>query len=165
MTLRIRRICLSKYCSYVGRILLVTILVVGFQLSCDAQEVSPFKWLIGTWERVDSRPGETSEEKWSQVPGGMLEGIGLTIKGGDTVFVEHLKILKRGDCYYYSANVSHNPAPVLFQIIEFDADSFASENPDHDFPKTITYRLEGHLLYVTIGDSQKQIPFRFKKRE
>lgn len=40
-------------------------------------------------------------------------------------------------------------------------DSFVCENPQHDFPKKITYKLTGNHIYTTISGNGKTIPYNF----
>ena len=133
----------------------------------QAQEFSganSFSWLVGTWEKIHTKPGESAFEVWEMQPD-YLSGIGVTLRGADTVFVEHLKIISRDGAYYYVAEVSHNPAPVLFRITEISETGFISENPVHDFPKKIQYNLSAGILTATIAAGNKQIPFKFRRND
>jgi hypothetical protein len=145
---------------------IITFLVICIASSVSGQstlDATTFDWLKGTWERLDAKPGQTAYEVWSDATDGSLTGMGCILKGTDTVFVEHLKIIKQADTYYYSAEVSHNAGPVLFEMTEIGPMSFVSENPQHDFPKKITYSYDGTILTATISAGTKEIPFRFKK--
>lgn len=148
---------------------IATLLGMVFCLSVStAQEatgVDDFTWLVGTWENTRMKPGERGVETWKLHPEGYLSGTGVTIRGTDTTFTERLRIMQYGGNWYYEATVSHNPAPVLFEITEVSTTGFVSENPDHDFPKKIAYRLEGEMITATISDGQKQIPFKLKRVE
>ena len=41
---------------------------------------------------------------------------------------------------------------------------FISRNPEHDFPRVITYRLENGELRATVSNDIKKIEYRFKKQ-
>lgn len=127
------------------------------------EELQKFEWLCATWERLDTKPGQHAFEIW-EMKGDRLNGIGYTLQGEDTVFVEHLSIIIRDSELYYGSEVSHNPAAVYFKIQVTGNTSFKSSNPDHDFPKAIDYSLVGEMLTATISGDGKAIPFRFKKR-
>jgi len=129
----------------------------------NAQNTDDFQWLIGTWERTQSRPGTTAVEIWSQEPDGSLVGMGITMKGIDTVFIERLSIVVKNNKTYYVADVSHNTAPTYFEITQQDDSGFTSENPEHDFPKKIVYKKEGDSLTAIISGNGKQIPFYFRR--
>lgn len=128
--------------------------------SSIAQSVDDFSWLEGTWQRQNTKPGSSAFETWNQSEG-MLSGMGVTLKGTDTVFIEKLKIVNQKDTWYYVAEVSHNAAPTYFKITSFGKEGFVCENPDHDFPKKIVYALEDDRLIATISGDGKSIPFTF----
>jgi hypothetical protein len=141
--------------------LIVTVTMAYGQASTQG---GAFDWLKGTWEKVQTKPGQTAYEVWSEDVDGNLTGMGCTLNGADTVFIERLKIIEKSGDYYYVADVSHNAAPVLFKMTEIGDMSFISENPEHDFPKKITYRFDGTVLTATISAGQKEIPFRFRRK-
>lgn len=142
--------------------LLLTILLSGVFLS-QAQSVSDFKWLTGTWERQNTKPESTAFESWEKMTKMGLQGQGTTLRGVDTVFVEELSILERNNKLYYVAKVSHNSEPTYFEITSFNKNGFVCENPNHDFPKKIDYQMNDNLLLVTISGDGKEIPFQFLK--
>lgn len=121
-----------------------------------------FSWLVGKWERTDVKKGETAYEEW-WIEEGDLVGKGVTIQDGKTTFVEHLRIEKADNEWYYVAEVSHNDAPTRFRITELGERSFVCVNPNHDFPKKIAYILSGDQLTVTISDEAKGFDFLFKR--
>ena len=65
--------------------------------------------------------------------------------------------------FYYVAEVSHNPDPTYFEMTSISDNGFICENPDHDFPKKITYKLENGVLIATISGNGKEIAFVFKR--
>lgn len=87
------------------------------------------------------------------------------MQGSDTVFIEKLKILEKEGHWYYVADVSHNSAPVYFKMTSADGSGFVCENPEHDFPKKITYRLDGDIINASISAGKKEIPFRFRRKK
>jgi len=139
--------------------LLLSLLFFQFAL---AQKTEDFTWLEGTWERINLKPGSTAYESW-KVTNQSLHGLGVRLKGTDTVFTEKLKLIETDRGMSYVAEVAHNNSAVYFKIIDYDKHSFISENPSHDFPKRITYQLEGDELTVIISGDGKSIPFVFQK--
>lgn len=127
--------------------------------------LASFTWLIGTWENMDMEPGETAAETWSRGEAGSLLGLGCTLRGNDTVFIEKLKIVKKDGDWYYVADVSHNAAPVFFKMTSVNASGFVCENPEHDFPQKISYRLDGDIISAAISAGPKEIPFRFRRKK
>ncbi len=142
--------------------LLLLILVLS---SCGlkTQESKELDWLIGKWERENVKQGQTAFEvwKWDDTQG--LSGMGVTIQGSDTVFVETLSIAEKDGGLFYVANVSSNASPTFFKITSYSKSGFESENPGHDFPKKIAYTLDGDMLTATISGDGKEIPFLFKR--
>lgn len=139
-------------------------LVLISAINLSAQSIKKVKWLEGTWNRQNVKQGQTASESW-KVSGNELTGIGVTLKGVDTVFQEQLSIIKKGKELFYVANVSQNAAPTLFRITLVTKKGFVSENPEHDFPKKITYELNGEMLTATISGDGKTIPFVFKRAQ
>jgi len=125
--------------------------------------LSTLEWLIGKWERTDVKAGQTSYENWTRNTPDEFVGIGITLQGIDTVFVENLKFVVDQDTVYYVAEVSHNPAPVYFRLTKFSQSGFVSENPNHDFPKKIEYRLDNNSLVAIISGNGESRQFHFQK--
>jgi hypothetical protein len=139
---------------------------IAINLSVTAQtnkvSLSSFDWLLGTWENQRVKAGESASETWMK-NGDYLAGTGVSLRGSDTTFVEKLKIIAKDGHYYYVADVSHNAAPVYFKMTEVSATGFVCENPEHDFPKKISYAFDGETLTATISAGEKKIPFIFRR--
>ncbi|MDX1618539.1 MAG: DUF6265 family protein [Balneolaceae bacterium] len=124
---------------------------------------SQLEWLTGSWQRTDTRPGVTAFERWSADADG-LSGMGYMLEGADTLFIEKLSIRKFGESLYYIAEVDHNVEPTRFRITRISDTGFVSENPAHDFPKKIEYRLEkSGVLKATISGGGRVVTFVFRK--
>ena len=126
-------------------------------------QVSKLNWLIGNWQKTDSITKKTSVENWSKLSESEFAGIGCTLKGKDTVFVERLKIITKDNVLYYVADVKENTEPTLFKITSVTKNGFVCENPTHDFPKKIEYKLMNEHLTVIISDGKKKVKFEFDK--
>jgi hypothetical protein len=124
-----------------------------------------FSWLLGKWQKQDSRPGSEAFELWYEHPDGHLEGLGYALRQGDTTFVENLSIIEQDGAFYYVADVSHNASPTYFRITQMSDSAFTSANPEHDFPQRISYTLVGDELTATISDDERVIPFVFLRVE
>jgi hypothetical protein len=123
-------------------------------------------WLEGSWTRFNiKKPGRTASEQWKKTGEYELSGLGVTRQGNDTVFVEKLKIIIQGNEIHYVADVPENPNPVHFIFTKLSSNEFICENPNHDYPKKIAYRLEGNTLKAqTSGDGKVQ-EFVFENRK
>lgn len=153
-----------KYASI--RQLSVALLLI-FSLSACKQTSSDadYTWLIGQWQRIDMEDGQTAFESW-KLHDNQLEGLGCTIEGNDTVFVEYLSIYKEKGSHYYTADVAHNPEAVAFEIMPKE-NGFICVNEKHDFPNKISYTQKGDSLVVFISDMSEENKrfFRFVRKE
>ena len=101
--------------------------------------IDDFAWLAGAWEGdVD---GGKFEEHWLAPVGGVTIGMGRVTSEGQTRFVEFLKIVQEGDTISYRALIEGQPE-VAFPLVKLEDGEAVFENPKHDFPQRIIYRLE-----------------------
>lgn len=149
-----------------NRILLLFCMGIG--AACIAQpaegDLSQFDWLAGKWKRTGMSPGKEAYEVWVKGED-QLMGQGISMKDGDTTFVEKLRIKQMEGEIYYVADVPQNPEPTLFKVTEIREGYFRCTNPQHDFPKEITYELKEEQLTATISGDGKSIPFVFTRRK
>lgn len=111
-------------------------------------KMEKLSWLCDRWVSAD---GDTrSYEHWEKINDSLFVGGSETIKNWDTVFTEKLKIEKIDGDIYYIADVKHNPAPVKFKMISLNDYEAVFENPEHDFPQKIIYKLEEGILHASI---------------
>lgn len=121
-------------------------------------------WLLGTWTRTDVKPGRTAWEQWSKKNESEWTGLGVSMKGADTSFVEVLKITIEKDKLYYVADVPKNKGLVYFEILSVTKDGFVCENPLHDFPKKLVYQVSGSRLSARISGGNKVIDYAFERK-
>ena len=121
-------------------------------------------WLQGTWVRTNAKTGRTGHERWLKSPSGDLQGYGVTLNGKDTISFEKIKIKIERDTLFYVADVPENQKPVYFRLNQITETGFACENPDHDFPKKITYQLDGIKLKASISGDGRAIDYLFEKK-
>jgi hypothetical protein len=97
-------------------------------------------WLAGCWER---RAGaRLVEEQWMAPRGGMMLGMGRTVRGDTLVEYEQLRIYERGGSLVYAANPS-GQEPAEFVSTTLTDSMVVFENPSHDFPQRVVYRRAG----------------------
>lgn len=118
-----------------------------------------FGWLIGTWQEA-----KYSFEVWKD-DGNFLSASAYQIdhQSGGKVIGEEIKLIKKGNDFYYVPDVAGPQGPIEFKITAFDKNSFTAENPKHDFPQKIIYKRTGELLEATISGGSKSINYSFKK--
>jgi hypothetical protein len=147
--------------------LLIMSLVGNYQepnLKQTQRDFKKLEWILNKWNRTNLKQGSTAFESWTKESEYLFTGIGVTLKGTDTTFVERLRIEIKEDKIYYVADVRENATPTYFLMSEITDHGFVSKNPAHDFPKVISYALKGNELTATISDGgEKKIPFVFKK--
>ncbi len=117
----------------------------------DERPISRFGWLAGCWEmRTETA---TTEEQWMALAGGTMIGMARTVAGGETAEFEFLRIEQReGRLFYVALPSGQNET--AFEAIEIADSTVLFENPKHDFPRRIRYRLlpDGSLLARIEGE-------------
>ncbi len=114
-------------------------LIVSSALFAQQNE---FGWLIGTWQEA-----KYSFEIWKD-EGNFLSASAYQIdhQSGSKVVSEEIKLVKKGNDFYYIPDVAGPQGSIEFKITSFDENSFTAENPEHDFPKKIIYKRTGERL-------------------
>lgn len=144
---------------------LVLLLSIVKAQTPTAADFSKLNWLEGTWTKKMSKPDRSGFERWERLSPSSLKGIGVTMKGNDTLFVEGLQLQTKENALYYVADVAENKGLTWFKITAMDADGFTCEDPEHDFPKKIVYTRMGDQLKVTISGDGQSIDFFFEKKK
>jgi hypothetical protein len=118
-------------------------------------EIEKLSWIIDKWISLS---GESIiYENWKKLDDTTFTGVSHTVKNGDTVFTEKLKIEKIDNDIFYTAVVAHNPGPVSFKLVELGENKAVFENPEHDFPNRIIYILKDDgSLYARIESKNKK---------
>ncbi|MGH7526881.1 MAG: DUF6265 family protein [Gemmatimonadales bacterium] len=110
---------------------------VGAQQAPD--RVDRLGWLAGCWQNV--RGDYVTEEQWMVPRGGTLFGMSRTVTRGRTVEYEFLRVTERqGRLVFISRPSGQREAE--FVEAELSDSIVAYENPSHDFPQRIVYRLQ-----------------------
>lgn len=141
----------------------LTIIILILLTSCGIAK-SDFDWLVGSWERTNGKPGTQTIESWEKVDNKTYKATSVVLMDRDTVYKEYCTIKKEGNDYYYIAEVPQNPNPTKFKIVEFTNQGFKAVNPEHDFPKEITYKIFENKIIASISGGDKQIDYNFEKQ-
>jgi len=137
--------------------------------SATPQEQKPtiadFAWLAGCWD--GSSANREYLEQWMKPSGQTMLGMSRTVYGGKTVEYEFLQIREQEGSIYFIANPS-GQAEASFKLIKFGEQEAIFENPQHDFPQRIIYRLEkdGSLAAAIEGMSNgkmKKVDFPMRR--
>ena len=110
-----------------------------------AATVRDLSWIAGSWS-CDKRGGEF-QEHWMSPEGDSLVGVGRLLVDGRTRFVEYLSIEPDGagmTMWILLGHASKGPKTAKpFRLTRMMAGEAVFENPENDFPTTITYRKQG----------------------
>ena len=136
------------------------ILVIMPLLAANAAEVpvtvtvDRLAWLSGCWASDEGSAG--SEEHWMQPSGGTMLGMNRTVRHGETVAFEFMRIYENEQNSLTLMASPSQQASASFQLSSIGPSEVVFENPDHDFPQKIIYRLVGsdHLLGRVEGTSR-----------
>jgi hypothetical protein len=101
--------------------------------------VQTARWLLGTWVSESERGA--SYEIWKQQDDTTFLATSFVVTNRDTIVTEHIKMVKDGDGVLYIPLVpdQNKGLPVTFKLVFMDSVKFIFENPQHDFPQTISY--------------------------
>lgn len=123
---------------------LATCLCVCFTSSAWAAEcrsLGVVEWLLGEWT---TSPGRiVVRETWHRVSDATFEGESVTRSTADDEVVnyETLRLVAMSEGVFYIAKVSHNDLPVPFRLTQCSAGFAVFENPLHDAPQRLIYKL------------------------
>jgi hypothetical protein len=119
---------------------LVTLLLTFTTTAASAASVADFEWLSGCWASDSGEAG--SGEVWTRPAGGTLFGLSRTIKNGKTVAHEFMQIreVEPGQLAFIAR--PSGQAEATFKLLRSTKNELVFENPTHDFPQRVIYRLE-----------------------
>lgn len=121
-----------------------------------APKLDQLQWLTGAWTATSAR-GALIEEHWIAPAGGLMLGLGRVSNGAKLFSFEFLRIVERPDSVVYIAQPQGRP-PTEFKLTSSAATEAVFENPQHDHPKKIVYRVNpaGELQIELSGAERAQ---------
>lgn len=122
-----------------ARVLLIS---MGVSIAADAMaaEIDALAWLAGCWQSEQGDPG--SGEHWLPPAGGTMFGVSRTVKNGKTVEFEFVQLRANADGKLVFIAQPSGQKEATFVASSVGTDSVTFENPQHDFPQKIIYRLQ-----------------------
>ncbi len=132
---------------------LVGFLLILLLLSCSDSPSFKMDFLAGTW-KVD---GRDTYEEWKKTGPKRLEGYGYKVQGDSQRVFETLVIREVDGQLVYEATVpdQNEGRTIGFTLNPAHKEIYSFENPDHDFPKKIQYKLlaQDTLLVTVLGEN------------
>ncbi|MBK9255184.1 MAG: hypothetical protein IPM42_06810 [Saprospiraceae bacterium] len=122
-------------------------------ISLNGQSVFP-DFLQGTWKTEN----KDIYEHWDLMNDHTLKGFSYNIKNGVMNPSEYLEIHQKENGIFYTASVlrQNQGKGIDFKLTRSDS-LFTFENPNHDFPKIIIYRLKSASeILVEVSDGNKK---------
>lgn len=151
------------------RLLLITFLCLSvhgsYAQESSKQKFKKLEWLVGKWIRTNAKPGQSGYETWSKVSDLKLSGKGVTLKGKETIFVENMEFIAKGSDIFLTVVVPDEKQPVYFKLTALNNDGFICENPEHDFPKKISYQHSGKKIKAVISGNGQSMDYDFLRSE
>ncbi|UPQ79625.1 DUF6265 family protein [Flavobacterium azooxidireducens] len=129
-------------------------------------ELEKVNWFLGKWENKTTEG--TFSEEWKVENDSVYYGKSHYVVKNDTIFTETIKLIQSKKNVFYIVTTippQNGVEPVSFKLTSSTTDYLVFENPEHDFPKKITYKLvTKDSLYAEISGDGKSQGFPFKKK-
>ncbi|HMM12163.1 MAG TPA: DUF6265 family protein [Bacteroidales bacterium] len=119
--------------------------------------------LPGLWE---STGNVRLFEEWWLPDDSTLLGRSFSVNGHDTLLIESMELsLRSGSWTYWASPVNQNEGRAIPFRMTDATDAMVFENPDHDYPNRIIYRLETDTLLFArtenmAGNKPKEFSFQ-----
>jgi hypothetical protein len=142
-------------------------LILAAQLAGPPATIDQMAWLKGCW--VQAKPNGSVEELWMTPGGGVMLGMGRTVRDGKLREYEFVRIVEADGSLAYMAEPS-GQEKATFPLKSLAADEAVFENTAHDFPQRVIYRRLGPDAVTgrvegQIGGQTKAIDFPYKRCE
>jgi hypothetical protein len=142
-------------------LLLISVCSFSPDLSGIPANMKSFNWLQGSWQMQTKRGIIT--EKWAIANDSTLAGQSIiTRTDGTEIPLEKIELAFRNGSYYYVPTVKNQNGeqPVEFKITSHNETGFVAENPQHDFPKRISYALVNNDSIRAVIDDGAATPVK-----
>ncbi|NOT48580.1 MAG: hypothetical protein HOP17_12615 [Acidobacteria bacterium] len=136
----------------------VLLSVSGLAQTNPVTSIEDFGGMAGCWERSDKAKSLLISEQWMKPAGTSILGMGRTVKGGKTVDFEFMRIEQRADGIFYVAKPSANKEETSFKLKSSTPNEIVFENPEHDFPQRVIYKLQGMKMIGRIEGNNNGKP-------
>jgi hypothetical protein len=148
---RLRQVYLCFSC-----LCLVSVFHSPVVLADDCSRLDSISWLLGDWQQSSDKL--IISEHWQQTSPMTYEGLGISerraapaqivaqnsdnpTQSTTSANTESLRLVQMSDEIFFIAKVASNPLPVAFKLTQCSDTLAVFENPQHDFPQTLSYQL------------------------
>jgi len=131
---------------YIIAVAFIFISCLGISAQTNGHKLADLGWLSGCWESNDKAKHLLLSEQWMKPAGGLMLGIGRTVKKERAVDFEFMRIEQKGGDIFFVAKPKENKEETPFKLIKLTANDAVFENPDHDFPQRVIYKRQGSKL-------------------
>lgn len=122
----------------------------------DYEELEKANWMLGEWEKTDSLG--TLREIWERLDDSTFVGLSYYIQNKkDTLHNEQVELMQDGEHLIYTTTIKgeNNDSPIPFQMTKDEDSLLVFENPKHEYPQKIQYKLmKNGSLIATISGKQ-----------
>jgi hypothetical protein len=117
----------------------LALVMIPFVATPTYADIHALGWLAGCWAQDGQDAG--SAEQWMAPAGKSMLGINRTVRNGTTVAFEFMRIIEddQGEIVFIASPSGQETA--RFVLTSISKSELVFENPDHDFPQRIIYRL------------------------
>ena len=120
-----------------------------------------FDWLVGSWVNQTSN----AIEEWEKSSDHLFIGSAYIEKKGERQIKENIRIESINGRYYYTAEIPETSISVTFSITHIGESGFVCESEEINFPRKISYELNGFDdLSTRLEGLGKKLDFLLKKR-
>lgn len=138
----------------------ILLIVILFLHSCknknnerDFSLIDKASWFLGEWQNQSKE--SHFYENWKKVSDSTFAGVSCIIKGNDTIFNENVLLEQRNDSLFYDVSVNGQDE-TYFYLTKSSKNEVTFENPKHDFPTKINYKLiSPDSIIATISGKKK----------
>lgn len=125
-----------------------------------------FNALVGHWQTTADAKGRYVTEQWQLLAPDNFAGQGRQVTATGRSSSEDLRLVQMGGQWFYLAKVADNNLPVAFALTQCQPNDWLFQNPQHDFPKQLHYRLvKPDELTVTVSDGAgKGFTLKFRRQ-
>lgn len=124
-----------------GLALAASLLFLSINVIAEEAEIEQLAWLAGCWASVAQNSEAGSTEQWTQPAGGSMLGVSRVVRDGRMVAFEYLRIVagNHGGLIFIAS--PSGQATAEFALARLGQSEVVFENPQHDFPQRVIYRL------------------------